>query len=55
MADLRAALLEERNARHQEGWQVDEITPGGAFFFCSRAGSRYCIRIEAFAPGTAPL
>jgi hypothetical protein len=55
LADLRAALLEERQARAQEGWQVDEVAPAVAFFFCTRDGSRRCIRIEAFAPGTAPL
>ncbi len=55
MADLRAAMLEEREARAQEGWQVDEIAPAVAFFFCTREGSRLCIRIEAFAPGPAPL
>jgi hypothetical protein len=55
LTDLRAALHEEREARESEGWLVDEITQGVAFFFCTRAGSRYCIRIEAFAPGTAPL
>ena len=55
MADLRAALLEEREARAQEGWQAEEIAPSVAFFFCTRDGARRCVRIEAFAPGTAPL
>ena len=55
MADLRAALLEEREARAQEGWQAEEITPSVALFFCTRDGARRSVRIEAFAPGTAPL
>ena len=55
LTDLRAALLEEREARAHEGWQVDEVAPRVAFFFCTRDGSRLCVRIEAFAPGTAPL
>jgi hypothetical protein len=55
LSDLRAVLLDEREARELGGWQVEDVPPAAAFFFCSRAGSRYCVRIEAFAPGTAPL
>lgn len=33
LTDLRAALVEEREARAQEGWAADEIAPGVAFPF----------------------
>lgn len=33
LTDLRAALLDERDAREREGWQVEDVPPAAAFFF----------------------
>jgi hypothetical protein len=49
-ADLKAALMAARSARIADGWECEAIGASAAFFFCSRAGVRHLVSIEARPP-----
>jgi hypothetical protein len=49
-ADLKAALAGARSARIGDGWECAAIGVSAAFFFCSRAGVRHGVSIEARTP-----
>ena|ERR1700683_3414638 len=50
MADLRAILNGERQARIDSGWNADDIGRACSFFFCTRDGVRLQVTIEACDP-----
>ena len=49
-ADLKAALTAARNARIAQQWECEAMGASAAFFFCTRAGVRYLVSIEARCP-----
>jgi hypothetical protein len=49
-ADLKAALTAARCARIADGWDCEAIGRSAAFFFCTRAGVRHLVSIEARTP-----
>jgi hypothetical protein len=53
-ADLRAATVAERERMMADGWVVDEIRRY-SFVFATRENDRWCITIECYEPGTAPI
>ena len=52
--DLKATLAAERQRMIADGWVADELTRY-TFVFCQRGNDRWCITIESFEPGTAPI
>ncbi len=49
-ADLKAALVDAREARIAQCWDCEAIATTVAFFFCSRDGVRHLVSIEARTP-----
>jgi hypothetical protein len=53
-ADLRAAMVAERERMMADGWVVDEVRRY-SFVFATRGNDRWCVTVECFEPGTAPI
>jgi hypothetical protein len=52
--DLKAAMAGERQRLIADGWHAAELTRR-SFCYCERGDERWCISIEHYEPGRAPV